>query len=113
MVSRRDFLIRGILAVAAFSASQLRARASNSITTSELLAKVRSMLADKLSVNPSKITLKSRLHEDLGADSLDTIEVAMAFEDEFDLDIPDEDVEKIGTVGDWIKYLMDKLKKRL
>ncbi len=113
MVSRRDFLIRGIHAVAALSAFQLRARASNSMTTSELLAKVRNIVSDKLSVDPSKITLKASFIDDLGADSLDTVELVMAYEDEFSLDILDEDAEKFFTVCDVIRYLMDKLKKRL
>lgn len=85
MVSRRDFLIRGIHAVVALSASQLRARTSNSITTSELLAEVRSIVTDKFSVESSKITLKTHFIDDLGADSLDMVELVKAYEDEFGL----------------------------
>ncbi len=99
-------------AVVVLSASQLQARASNSITTSELLAKVRSIVADKLSVDPSKITLKTHFIDDLGANSLDTVELVMAYEDEFGLDIPDANAERFFTVGDVIKYLKDRLKKK-
>ena len=58
-----------------------------------------------------KLTDEASFMEDLGADSLDTVELVMAFEKEFDIDIPDEEAEKLRTVGDALKYLQDKLGK--
>jgi acyl carrier protein len=63
----------------------------------------------KLSVNPEQITPEASFTEDLGADSLDTVELVMEFEKEFDLTIADEDAEKITTVGDAVKYISEKL----
>jgi acyl carrier protein len=57
-----------------------------------------------------KITAETSFIQDLGADSLDTVELVMEFEDEFDLNIPDEDAEKIQTVGDAIKYIQEHVK---
>ncbi|MFC2085723.1 acyl carrier protein [Bacteroidota bacterium] len=74
----------------------------------DLAAKVRSIIVDKLGVDDDSITDESSFTNDLGADSLDTVELIMEFEKEFDLTIPDEDAEKIATVGDAITYLTDK-----
>ena len=60
---------------------------------------------DQLGIEASKITENSSFVDDLGADSLDIVELIMAFEEEFDIEIPDEDAEKIKTVGDAIRYL--------
>lgn len=72
--------------------------------------KVIELIADKLGKKPSQITLNSKLVEDLGADSLDVIELVMAFEDEFGVALPDEEVQKMVTVGDVIKHI-NSLKK--
>ena len=72
--------------------------------------KVIALIADKLGKKPSQITLNSKLVEDLGADSLDVIELVMAFEDEFGVALPDEEVQKMVTVGDVIKHI-NSLKK--
>jgi acyl carrier protein len=72
-------------------------------------AKVKEIIMDKLGVEESQITPEASFTNDLGADSLDIVELVMGFESEFDISIPDEDAEKIGTVGDAIKYLNEKI----
>jgi acyl carrier protein len=74
----------------------------------DLAAKVRSIIVDKLGVDEDSINDDSSFTNDLGADSLDTVELIMEFEKEFDLTISDEDAEKIATVGDAIAYLNEK-----
>jgi acyl carrier protein len=76
---------------------------------SSIEEKVRRIIEEKLSVNPDQITLSAKFAEDLKADSLDTVELVMALEDEFGLDIPDEEADKIKTVGDAIKYIETKM----
>ena len=71
-------------------------------------AKVKEIIVDKLGVEESQITPEASFTNDLGADSLDIVELVMGFESEFGLSIPDEDAEKIGTVGDAINYLNEK-----
>ena len=68
-------------------------------------ARVREIIINELGVEPEKDTDDASFVEDLGADSLDTVELVMAFEEEFGLDIPDEDAEKMRTVGDAVGYL--------
>jgi len=70
-------------------------------------ARVREIIINELGVEPEKVTDDASFVEDLGADSLDTVELVMAFEEEFGIDIPDEDAEQMRTVGDAIKYLRD------
>ncbi len=67
--------------------------------------KIKAIIADKLSVDEDTITLESSFVEDLGADSLDIVELIMALEDEFELEISDEDAEGISTVGDVVEYI--------
>ena len=74
----------------------------------DLEGKVRSIIVEKLGVEESDITREASFTNDLGADSLDTVELIMEFEKEFDITIPDEDAEKISTVGDAIDYLSQK-----
>ncbi len=71
-------------------------------------AKVRDIIINKLGVEAGQITPEASFTNDLGADSLDTVELVMEFEKAFNLQIPDEDAEKIATVGDAVKYLTDK-----
>ncbi len=72
-------------------------------------AKVKEIIIDKLGVEDSQIAPEASFTNDLGADSLDIVELVMGFESEFDISIPDEDAEKIGTVGDAVNYLKDKV----
>jgi acyl carrier protein len=73
--------------------------------------KVKDIIAEELGVEREKLTAEASFMEDLGADSLDTVELVMAFEKEFDIDIPDEEAEKLRTVGDALKYLHEKTGK--
>ena len=70
--------------------------------------KVKEIIMNKLGVEASQVTPEASFTNDLGADSLDTVELVMEFEKAFNLQIPDEDAEKIATVGDAIRYLTDK-----
>ena len=73
--------------------------------------KVKDIIVEELGVEREKLTPEASFMEDRGADSLDTVELVMAFEKEFDIDIPDEDAEKLRTVGDAMRYLHDKMGK--
>ena len=70
--------------------------------------KVKEIIINELGVEPEKVTMEASFVEDLGADSLDTVELVMAFEEEFGIEIPDEDAENLQTVGDAVKYLKEK-----
>lgn len=74
-------------------------------------AKVREIIVDQLGVEPDQVTDKASFLDDLGADSLDTVELIMAFEEEFDLEIPDDEAEKITTVGETIAYIEKNIEK--
>ncbi len=77
----------------------------------QLEEKVKDIIVEELGVERDKLKPEASFMEDLGADSLDTVELVMAFEKEFDVDIPDEEAEKLRTVGDAMKYLHDKMGK--
>ena len=68
-------------------------------------SKVKEIIINELGVDPEKVTPEASFVDDLGADSLDTVELVMAFEEEFTIDIPDEDAEQMRTVGDAISYI--------
>lgn len=74
--------------------------------------KVKSIIAEQLGVKPEEVVPEASFIDDLGADSLDTVELVMALEEEFSTEIPDEDAEKILTVGDAIKYIEEKSPKK-
>jgi acyl carrier protein len=76
---------------------------------SEREVKIKQIIAEKLGVSEDKITPQASFIDDLGADSLDQVELIMAFEDEFDVEIPDEDAEKLKSVKDALEYLNAKL----
>ena len=73
--------------------------------TKDVASKVKKMIVDHLGVEESKVTDEANFIDDLGADSLDTVELVMAFEEEFGVEIPDDAAEKISTVSDAIKYI--------
>lgn len=72
-------------------------------------ADVKEIIVDQLGVDEAQVKNEASFIDDLGADSLDTVELVMAFEEKFDVEIPDEDAEKMKTVGDAVKYLTKKL----
>jgi len=74
----------------------------------DIESRVRDIIVNELGVEPSKVAVEASFVEDLGADSLDTVELVMAFEEEFGIEIPDEDAEKMERVGDAVKYLEEK-----
>ena len=67
--------------------------------------KVKNIIVEQLGVNADQVVADAKFIEDLGADSLDTVELVMAFEEEFDIEVPDEDAEKLMSVGDVTKYI--------
>jgi acyl carrier protein len=73
--------------------------------------RVKDIIVDQLGVNADQVTPEAKFIEDLGADSLDTVELVMAFEEEFGAEIPDEDAEKLQSVGDVIKYIEERGEK--
>ena len=74
--------------------------------------RVKDIIVEQLGVNPEQVTPTASFIEDLGADSLDIVELVMAFEEEFSVEVPDEDAEKLQTVGDVIKYIEEKASKQ-
>lgn len=75
----------------------------------DIFSKVKEIIVNELSVDEEAITMEARFIEDLGADSLDTAELIMKFEEVFDLSIPDDEAEKLRTVGDAVRYLDSRL----
>jgi acyl carrier protein len=73
--------------------------------------KVKDIIVEQLGVNPEQVTPNASFIEDLGADSLDTVELVMAFEEEFNIEVPDEDAEKLQKVGDVVSYIEGKAQK--
>ncbi len=73
--------------------------------------KVKKMIVEQLGVSESEVVPEAKFIDDLGADSLDIVELVMALEDEYGIEIPDEDAEKIETVGDAMKYIEEHMKK--
>jgi len=75
----------------------------------EIFDKVKGVVVEKLRVNESQVEMDSSFIDDLGADSLDVVDLVIGFEDEFGIQIPDEDSEKIKTVGDAVNYISEKI----
>ena len=80
------------------------------MSAEEVYQRVRKIVSEQLGVENDKVTLEANFQNDLGADSLDTVELVMAFEEEFDLEIPDEDAQGIATVQDAVNYILSKKK---
>lgn len=78
------------------------------MSNEEILAKVKKVTVEELSVKEEEVSETSSFTEDLGADSLDVVELVMAFEEEFGIDIPDDDVTNLKTVGDAVTYISNK-----
>ncbi len=79
------------------------------MTRDEISAKVKNIIVEQLGVNAEEVKDEASFIDDLGADSLDTVELVMALEEEFNAEIPDEDAEKLRTVGDAVTYIDQKL----
>jgi acyl carrier protein len=75
----------------------------------DIEGKVKEIIVEQLGVDEAQVNAEASFIDDLGADSLDTVELVMAFEEKFDIEIPDEDAEKMRTVGDAVEYLSGKL----
>ena len=74
-----------------------------------VLEKVTSIVVDQLDVDEEKVAMEASISDDLGADSLDVVDLVMSLEEEFNIEIPDEEVENIKTVGDIVKYVEDRI----
>src|SRR5438876_5859538 len=85
---------------------------TNFMAEKSIEEKVKDIIVEQLGVNPEQVTPQASFIEDLGADSLDIVELVMAFEEEFGVEVPDEDAEKLQRVGDVIKYIEDKSSKQ-
>jgi acyl carrier protein len=79
---------------------------------SDIAQRVKDIVVEQLGVNPDEVTPDASFIDDLGADSLDTVELVMALEEEFDAEIPDEDAENLKTVGEAIKYIEEHCQKQ-
>ena len=77
------------------------------MSSEEIFEKVKGVIVEQLGVAEGNITMKASFIDDLGADSLDIVELVMALEEEFDIEIPDSDAEKVVTVGDVVEYIKD------
>ena len=85
--------------------SEIEKQGGNSMAVQE---KIKAIIAEQLGVKPEEVTQEASFIDDLGADSLDTVELIMALEEEFGIEIPDEDAEKMITVADAVKYINEK-----
>ncbi|AEE15048.1 Acyl carrier protein [Thermodesulfobium narugense DSM 14796] len=79
------------------------------MSENEIFDRVKKIISNQLGIEEGTIEMNSSFVDDLGADSLDTVEMVMAFEEEFGVEIPDKEVEKIKTVGDAVKFLYEKV----
>jgi len=84
-----------------------KSKTIKTIIMSDITSRVKAIIVDKLGVDESEVTLEASFTNDLGADSLDTVELIMEFEKEFDIQIPDDQAEKISTVGQAVQYIED------
>lgn len=103
-IGRRELILGGATMVAATIFSR------TTIAEGSVRSRVVRIVAEHLDVDPKRVTSNARFVEDLGADSLDTVELVMAFEEEFGVEIPDDDAERITTVGKATRYLQTRAK---
>src|SRR5205807_4924611 len=89
-----------------------RTEQPNFMADKSIEEKAKDIIVEQLGVNPEQVTPQASFIEDLGADSLDIVELVMAFEEEFSVEVPDEDAEKLQTVGDVIKYIQERAKPK-
>jgi len=89
----------------------MKAQATKETTQMNIEQKVKDIIVQQLGVESEKVKLEASFVEDLGADSLDTVELVMAFEEEFGVEIPDEEAEKIRSVGEAVTYLKEHVKE--
>ena len=99
-------------ASAGLNARAFNTNRTNFMAEKSIEEKVNDIIVEQLGVNPEQVTPQASFIEDLGADSLDIVELVMAFEEEFGVEVPDEDAEKLQTVGDVIKYIEEKASKQ-
>jgi len=97
---------------AGLTCARLTPKRTNFMAEKSIEEKVKDIIVEQLGVNPEQVTPQASFIEDLGADSLDIVELVMAFEEEFGVEVPDEDAEKLQTVGDVIKYIEEKSSKQ-
>ena len=79
------------------------------MSSEEILEKVKAIIVEQLGVADTAVTMEASFIDDLGADSLDIVELVMAIEEEFDIEIPDSDAEKVVTVGDFVDYIKENV----
>ena len=92
------------------SFANLRGGELGGMSSEEVLEKVRGIIVEQLGVSEASVTMEASFIDDLGADSLDIVELVMALEEEFDIEIPDSDAEKVVTVGDVVDYIKENVK---
>jgi acyl carrier protein len=98
-------------AASGIDTTKLQLKWSVAMAEKSIEERVKDIIVEQLGVNPDQVTPEAKFIEDLGADSLDTVELVMALEEEFGSEIPDEQAEKLQSVGDVIKYIEDSQKK--
>ena len=87
----------------------LRGGELGGMSSEEILEKVKAIIVEQLGVTDTSVTMEASFIDDLGADSLDIVELVMALEEEFDIEIPDSDAEKVVTVGDVVDYIKENV----
>ena len=92
------------------SFANLRGGELGEMSSEEVLEKVKGIIVEQLGVAENAVTMEASFIDDLGADSLDIVELVMALEEEFDIEIPDSDAEKVVTVGDVVDYIKENVK---
>src|SRR5213083_2402231 len=105
-----SFTCHAVLGNALGFSTRTNTNRTNFMAEKSIEEKVKDIIVEQLGVNPEQVTPQASFIEDLGADSLDIVELVMAFEEEFSVEVPDEDAEKLQTVGDVINYIKERAK---